>query len=178
MKTRKMFTLAFAAVICTMTGCFRPDDSAAGAAAGKLVGYWEVSHIAEDNYQYDIYEDGTTGEPNSVIDSYDVICDDGRKEWGIMRFTESMMTYVATDDPELVGILDVPVPYTFDGKKLVSAFIQLDHGPGFAEVEFKNDDYMVLYILDEGYLYKDNGKRNGYEKCQTWTTFRRVTNEN
>lgn len=179
MKTRKMFTLVFAVVICTMTSCFRPDGSAAGDADKTLVGYWELVHVVEESQVYDIYEDGTLGEVQVYSDSYDVACNDGNNQWSIMRITGSAMSIVATDDPDVVAIIGLPIPYAFDGKKLVSSFIELDYGGNVAEVEFVNDDCMEFYILDEGDIYdEETGRREAHEKYQSWTTFRRVKDEN
>ena len=45
-----------------------------------------------------------------------------------------------------------------------------------AELTFSGDNSFTIYILDEGNLYDSNtGTLNGYEKYQSWTTFRRVT---
>lgn len=179
MKTCKIFTLVFAVVICTMTSCFRPDGTATDDTGNKLIGYWELVHILEETLRYDIYENGEAGTPYFNTNSYDIACNDGRKEWCIVRFTESTMSIVATDDPELVAIIDLPVPYTFDGKKLVSAFINLDFSESFAEVKFRNENSMEFYILDEGDIYnEESGKPEAHEKYQSWTTYRRVTNKN
>ena len=179
MKIQKIYALVFAVVLCTMTSCFRPDGTAAEEDANMLVGYWELVHAAEESLWRDVNEDGTLGEAELYSDSYDITCNDGNKEWCIMRFTESVMSFVATDDPDMALILDLPIPYSFDGKKLVSPLMGLDSSEGFASVEFINDDCMEFYILDEGDVYdEETGGYEGYEKCQSWKTYRRVTDEN
>ena len=179
MKKHLFSALVFAVAVCTMTSCFRPDGTAAGDAGKTLVGYWEQVHIVEESQMYDVYEDGTLGEVETYSSSYDIACNDGNNQWSIMHITSSTMSIVATDDPDIVPIIGLPIPYSFDGKKLVSSFIELDYGGNVAEVGFVDDDCMEFYILDEGDVYnEETGRLEAHEKYQSWTTFRRVKDEN
>ena len=176
MKKLMRLLLLLIVAICTMTSCFKPEKVEPNNPINLLQGYWEFFHIREINYSYDILEDGSIANTMSYTNDYEVNCNDGNKEWMIINFSGGFMSIVATDDPDMSFGLNIPVPYTFDGQVLTTPFLEKDHGGNSAELTFSGDNSFTIYILDEGNLYDSNtGTLNGYEKYQSWTTFRRVT---
>ncbi len=164
--------LSLVVLATTMTGCFKPEGAGPESLESKLQGYWEHVHYKESGWFYYNDENGTPGEKEYYNDEYDVTCNDGKREWMVLRFHQGSVYLVATDDPESVNLLDMPIPYSLDGNVLSSMLISGDH-TNSATISFENENEMTLYLYDAGSM-DDNA---GYECDESWITYRRIISE-
>jgi hypothetical protein len=72
-------------------------------------------------------------------------------------------------DEESQELLNIPFPYSIKGDKFTSLLISGDY-TNTVTVSFKDDDTMIFYMNDSGYM-EDN---RGYEEYESWITYRRV----
>lgn len=158
--------------VVALVSCFRPDDSAI-PADNKLIGYWEVVHSKESDKGYIIEADGSHS-PYNYIDDFNVSCNDGKEMWNIFHFTDAYVTLIATDDPEMAMILDIPVGYTRVGNTLTSLLFEGDLN-NEVTISFEGDDTLILYKNETGFLFNEDwGRNEEYMEYEIWLTLRRV----
>ena len=135
--------------------------------AGKIIGDWELTHITEDGWWWYYNEDGTQTDTYTYSDSYDVTPEN--EDWVVFRITSLAMSVIDTGNEEVRFLLNIPFPYSLKGNKLSSLLLEADH-TNVVTVSFEDDDTMIFYLNDTGYM--EDG--NGYENYEQWATYRRV----
>lgn len=159
--------------LLTTTGCWRPDESA--SPTDKLVGYWEVTHYSESDKGYTIEADGSTS-PYNFYEEYDVHCDDGHVVWNIFHFSDAYITLIATDDPDMATVLNIPVSYARTGNTLTSLFFEGDLNNEVV-IDFDGDDILYLDKIEQGFLFdNDLGYNTEYMDYSCRLTLRRINN--
>lgn len=158
------------AVMLSLSGCFKPDLSTDTTENSRLTGYWECVHLKERDITYEISDDGSKVNPMDNSTETDVTLNDGSGDYKIIRFTENFVTLIATDDPDMASILNLPYTYTFDGKTISGLFFAGDFNPGNMEIEFIGNDTMIISGDDSG--YDEDG--DSYDDYYSWTTFKRI----
>ena len=66
------FSILITAIFC-LSGCFKPDMNGEASDNKKLLyGYWEVVHVADDDYWYYVDSEGVQSEtlPGISIQTY------------------------------------------------------------------------------------------------------------
>lgn len=177
----KYAVVAVFALLAT-TGCFKPDDDGRDENANLLEGYWEITHITDNDYYYSVYSDGTQSEKEYDHFDSEVVCNDGQEEYSVLRFTEALMTLVATDSQEDVENLNIPMPYTLkDGKLYSPIFVDPEANVEYVEVleltnttlKIKLDEYYKTVYDDEG-GYEPNRVVEYHECLSRITTFKKI----
>ena len=135
--------------------------------AGKMIGDWETIHVTESDMWWYYNEDGTQTEPNTYEASYDIT--PGSEDWCILRIGALAISAIEIGDEESQELLNIPFPYSIKGDKFTSLLISGDY-TNTVTVSFKDDDTMIFYMNDSGYM-EDN---RGYEEYESWITYRRV----
>lgn len=144
MKLRLFTALAVSIALAAFSACSFEVDEEARSTQNKLVGYWETCHVKEEDITTEA--DGTV---TSVYVDEDVsLTSDNRVDYyGVLRFTETTVSYVATFDPEV--IINLPYSYTLTGNRLYSWLTRGDYAE-FVTIEELTDDRLVLKLDDEG----------------------------
>ena len=112
-------------------------------------------------------EDGTQSETQTYEDSYDITPDN--EDWHILRIGTLAVSVIDTGSEETEELLNIPFPYNIKDDQFTSLLLMGDY-TNTVTVSFKDDDTMILYMNDSGYM-EDN---SGYEEYESWTTYRRV----
>ena len=135
--------------------------------ASKMIGDWETVHITESDMWWYYNEDGTQTEPSTYEASYDIT--PGSEDWCILRIGALAISAIEIGDEESQELLNIPFPYSIKGDQFTSLLITGDY-TNTVTVSFKDDDTMIFYMNDSGYM-EDN---SGYEEYESWITYRRV----
>lgn len=144
MKLRLFTVLAVSVSLAAFSSCSFKIDEDARSAQGKLIGYWETCHVKEE----DITTDADGHVTSNYVDADVSLTSDNRADYyGVLRFTETTVSYVATFDPE--AIINLPYSYTLTGNRLYSWLTRGDYAE-FVTIEELTDDRLVLKLDDEG----------------------------
>lgn len=144
MKLRLFTALAVSIALTAFSACSFEVDEEARSTQNKLVGYWETCHVKEEDITTDV--DGTVTS-NYVDEDVSLTSDNRVDYYGVLRFTETTVSYVATFDPEV--IINLPYSYTLTGNRLYSWLTRGDYAE-FVTIEELTDDRLVLKLDDEG----------------------------
>lgn len=169
MKRLLMMFGCLAAVVFSLSGCFKPDGTN-DVESDLLLGYWEVVHIKDDDESYYI-ENGIQSTPDRWEFDSDIIPDDGNEEYMVYHFTRSMLTLIATDDPSSAELIGISLPYNRSGNKLSGAPFEGDYS-NYCTIEKLDENELVLYQDDSG-VYQD-GSIEYHESYKRTTTLRRI----
>lgn len=126
---------------------------------------WETIHI---KHHY-LYRDDNTGEVAEDQGEQEIIKENGDGLWSLWYFTNQNVHIVDTDNPEMVELLFMPIPYTYEQRTglFVSQIVE-GYYNNEATITFnENNTEFVLHKFESGH----NG--SGYEEIETWHTFRR-----
>ena len=147
----------------TLNSCALDPES----TAGKMIGDWETVHITESDMWWYYNEDGTQSETLTYEDSYDITPEN--EDWHILRIGTLAVSVIDTGSEDAEELLNIPFPYSIKDDQFTSLLLMGDY-TNTVTVSFKDDDTMILYMNDSGYM-EDN---SGYEEYESWTTYRRV----
>lgn len=159
------------AAVLSITGCFKPDVSDKGDV-NLLYGYWEVTHVADNDRWYFVDSEGNRSEDQTYVFSSDIVPDDGNREYYVLHMGEAYATMIAGDDPEMASILEMPTPYDFTGDKIYGVLFQGDYSK-CVTVTRLDEDYLVLYQEDTGVDVSEDGAET-HEFLTRTTTLRRI----
>lgn len=165
---KRLFNLfcCISAAIFSLSGCFKPDAPKV-KDADLLYGYWEVVHTHEEGHSQSIMDDGSI-DHYVFDDSYPIAAGDGRCEYAVLYFDGMFVSFVATDDPEIVDVLNVPSPYRRSGDKLYGYLFEGDFCK-YVTIKTLNEEELVLYMDDSG--VEEDGL---YDIFHQTLTFRRI----
>lgn len=178
MKNMARYVVVAVATLLFTTGCFKPDED--GSKTDLLEGYWEVVHITDNDYSYDVYFDGTQSEKEYYYFDSDVVCNDGQEEYVVLHISPAFMTMIATDSPDEEYQLNKSYPYTFKNNSIYSP-IYTDYETNLEQgkvveltettLKVRTDEYDE-YEPSEDEIYNSTiVTRNFYSRV---TTFRRI----
>lgn len=145
-----------------LSGCAFEVNEADREDQHQLEGYWETVHLYEEETGTD-----STGEPYSYTEDIDILPGD-REHYMVLRFTEAYVTIIATYDPEVALLLDIPIPYTLEGRKIYSMLFVGEFADHMT-VEELTEEKLVLRMDDEG-----TDEDGSYSDFMQLITFKRV----
>lgn len=144
MKIRLFAVLAASAALAAFSACSFEVDEGARSTQSRLAGYWESCHVQEEDITTDA--DGTV--TSNYVDEDVSLTSANRVEYyGVLRFTETAVSFVATFDPEVP--LNLSYPYTLSENRIYSWLTRGDYAE-FMTIEELTDDRLVLKLDDEG----------------------------
>lgn len=153
-----MKSVAFMAAVIFASGCFKPDE-ASSEAINRLVGYWEVVHITDYDYTYIPVDAVETDKSDVYSFDSDISANDGNREYGVVRFTDSYVSMIAHDDPDEVETLNIPFSYTYDDSRLYGTFFSdTETNLRYTTVEKLTDTELHLF-QDERYMCSEYSER-------------------
>ena len=164
---------AFVTFAVMLTSCFKPEPAKNNEGVDALLGYWEVIHITDDDYEYEVFDDGSHGPKVSKYKfSSGISPNDGNEEYVVIRFTEAYTILIATDCIDHNPMLNIPLSYRYVDGKLYDGFgfTDFETGLDYTGVSVKND---IMYLtLIENYPSRDDGKFYAYDTRKV--TLRRI----
>lgn len=162
-----------------LSGCFKPEVSGNGDDADLLYGFWEVVHVADDDYWYTLYSDGTEGNKETYVNSASVTPNDGQEEYYVWHISESFATLIATDCADAVEMLEIPIPYTYNDGKLFGLAFSGDY-VNYSSITKLDSNTLVLYTEDIGTDYVSDDDYSEYERYSigTYEHYTRTTTLN
>ena len=174
---KKLFAMAALVSLAAMlTACFKPEPPKNNEDVEALLGYWEVVHVSDDDYEYEVFADGSHGPKISKYkNSAAVRPNDGNEEYAVVRFTEAYVILIASDCIDHKPMLNVPLSYRYVDGKLYDGFGFTDFETGLEYTGVTVDkDIMYLSII-ENYPLGDDGQTYGtYAYDTRKVTLRRI----
>ena len=170
----KRFLLFFTLIglLFSVSSCFKPDGSLS-EKENLLLGYWEVSHITDEDVIYYTDENGT----EQVFDSYsfdeDIKANDGNEEYFVLNFSEVTVTLIATDIPDMAELLNIPLAYTQENNKLYGMIFNNEYCE-YTLIKSLDKNNLVI-LASEQDTYTENGITYRLDFKRT-TTFKRINN--
>lgn len=144
MRFRLFTVLTVSATLAVSSACTFKVDEEARSTQDRLVGYWETCHVKEEDITTDV--DGTV--TSNYVDEDVSLNSSNRDEYyGVLKFTGTTVSFVATFDPEVP--LNLPYPYTVSDNRLYSWITRGDYAE-FMTIEELTDDRLVLKLDDVG----------------------------
>ncbi|MBO5419344.1 MAG: hypothetical protein J6A22_04580 [Bacteroidales bacterium] len=175
---KKYLYFLFYAIV--LSSCFRPEDTPQKSRHDLLCGYWEVEYVQDDDYNYEIFRDGSFGPTETYHFQGYITPNDGNEEYAVIHIDHSYIRLMATDCPDDIEMIGKLLKYDFVDDCLYGIAFNYDY-TNFAKVTRLDSNFLEIYIEDVGMRSYDSVSDNYdnppvaiYENMKRTIRYRRI----